>query len=191
MSYFNDVTTNEPGKGKLLISEPFLPDPNFTRTVVLLCEHNQEGTFGFVLNKPSLLRLEDVLEDVGNYNGLLYVGGPVQQDTLHFVHSREDIDGGVEIAQGIFWGGNFEKVLIMLRNNQADARDFRFFLGYSGWGEGQLVDEINQNSWIVSDVASPRQIFEKGIDSLWKEVLREMGGKYKMISNYPIDPRLN
>lgn len=191
MEFFNEGHTFEPQKGRLLISEPFLPDPNFERTVILLCEHNEQGSFGFVLNKPSLLRMSDVLQETGSYSEVLYVGGPVQQDTLHFIHRSTQLEGGIEIAKGIFWGGNFEAVSIMLKQGNDMENDFRFFLGYSGWGAGQLQSELEQNSWIVSDNVTAEQIFDTEPEVLWKEVLKKMGGKYKMFSNYPIDPRLN
>ena len=95
-------------RGDLLISEPFLPDPNFSRTVVLMCEHGEAGSFGFVLNKPSLIKGSDVLEDAESFDATLYVGGPVQQDTLHFIHRRSDlIEGGEEIVKDLQWGGQF------------------------------------------------------------------------------------
>lgn len=191
MINFNEGKQFEPQKGRLLISEPFLPDPNFERTVILLCEHNEQGSFGFVLNKPSLLRMSDVLDDTGSYSEVLYVGGPVQQDTLHFIHRSAELEGGLEIAKGIYWGGNFEAVSAMLKQDLIQSDDFRFFLGYSGWGAGQLQSELEQNSWIVSNKVTPEQIFETEPEILWKEILKNMGGKYKMFSNYPIDPRLN
>lgn len=191
MVFFNEGKTLDPKKGRLLISDPFLPDPNFERTVILLCEHNQQGSFGFILNKPSLLRMTDVIQEIEVSSELLYVGGPVQQDTLHFIHRSSEVDGGLEIADGIFWGGNFETVAMLIKQKQLKSSDFRFFLGYSGWGEGQLNDELETNSWIVSDTVTPQQIFDTEPEILWKEVLKEMGGKFKMFSNYPTDPRLN
>jgi putative transcriptional regulator len=191
MISFNDGHVYEPQRGRLLISEPFLPDPNFERTVILLCEHNEQGSFGFVLNKPSLLHMSDVLQEAGSYSEVLYVGGPVQQDTLHFIHRSSELDGGLQIAEGIYWGGNFEEVSLMLEQDLIKSEDFRFFLGYSGWGAGQLQGEIEQNSWIVSDKVTPEQVFNTDPEILWKEILKNMGGKYKMFSNYPLDPRLN
>ena len=106
MEYFPIYDDNPPKKGDLLISEPFLADPNFERTVIFLCEHNEEGSFGFILNKRSLLRLDEVLEDLPEAEVDLYVGGPVQQNSLHFLHQASSvIDGGVEIVPGISWGG--------------------------------------------------------------------------------------
>jgi len=191
MNYFNFNIHEKPKKGDLLISEPFLPDPNFERTVVLLCEHNEDGSFGFVLNKPSLLKLNDVMEDV-TLEQILYVGGPVQQDTLHFVHRAGSLlEGSMEVNNGIFWGGNYEQLQIMLQNGQLDLNDFKFLVGYSGWGSGQLEKELEEKSWIVSNAAIPKQVFDMEPDRLWKAILSEMGGKFRMMANYPIDPRMN
>ena len=150
MDFNNDFKSPLPAKGDLLISEPFLPDPNFERTVILICEHNEEGSFGFILNKPSLLKFSDVMEEVENYDALIHLGGPVQQDSLHFIHRVGDhLEGGERIAENLYWGGNFEQLTLMLSNNQIAKKDIIFFLGYSGWGEGQLMNEIREKSWIV------------------------------------------
>ena len=188
-----ETNTRIPQKGDFLISEPFLPDPNFERTVVLICEHNEDGTFGLVLNKPSILKFSDVIqeEETRNFNEVLYVGGPVQQDSLHFLHRSPVVEGSLEIRDGLFWGGNYEQLLVMINSGQADPHDFKFFLGYSGWAPGQLLDEMKDNSWIVYNEATPEYVFDTQPDILWREILKNMGGKYRMFSNYPIDPRLN
>jgi putative transcriptional regulator len=192
MNYFNYDTPAIPKKGDLLISEPFLPDPNFERTVVLMCEHNEEGSFGFVLNKPSLLKYSDVIEDANDFNASLYIGGPVQQDTLHFVHRAGGlIEDSVEIGQGIYWGGNYEQLQVLIDTKQLKPEDFKFFIGYSGWGAGQLEMELKEKTWFVYNITTPSEVFDTDPENLWKMVLNNMGGKYKMISNYPIDPRLN
>ncbi len=191
MDYFGYQENIKPAKGDLLISEPFLPDPNFERTVVLLCEHNEDGSFGFILNKPSLLKYSDVMED-SSYDEILYVGGPVEQDTMHVLHAMGDLlEGSIQLGNDVYWGGNFEQLQIMINNNQIDPAAFKFFLGYSGWSAGQLEMELQEKTWIISNQARKDQVFDTKPDKLWKNVLNEMGGKYKMISNYPIDPRLN
>ncbi len=188
-SYRNDL---EPARGRLLISEPFLPDPNFERTVILLCEHNDEGSFGFVMNKASDLVFEDVVDEAPSSQEKLYVGGPVQQDTLHFLHRLGDkIEDGIEIAKGLYWGGNFEQVIAMIDTGQVDSTTFRFFLGYSGWGKGQLDKEIEENSWIVAREPDSKLLFNAEPDELWQVVLKDMGGRFEMFSKYPIDPRMN
>jgi len=179
-------------KGGLLISEPYLPDPNFERTVILLCEHNEEGSLGFVLNKPSSLKLEDVLDEVQGFEAPLYTGGPVQQDTLHFIHKTKDIFSDYRtVNDGLYWGGNFDELLSFINVRKVNSDDFRFFIGYSGWGPGQLESEIEENSWIIYNNATPEQVFGLSPDNLWRSVLKSMGGEYRVISNYPTDPRLN
>ncbi|GJM28266.1 MAG: UPF0301 protein [Cyclobacteriaceae bacterium] len=190
--YFHSGVCVTPKRGDLLISEPFLPDPNFERTVVLMCENNEDGSIGFILNKPSLVNLGDVFEDLDNFNKKLLVGGPVQQDSMHFIHrSLSTVDGGTRIGEGIFWGGNFEKLRILMQENRVDPADVLYFLGYSGWAPGQLDEELRENSWIVSPAATAAQVFDLDPELLWQEVLKNMGGKYRMFSNYPTDPRLN
>ena len=186
--YRNKIT---PEKGRLLISEPFLPDPNFERTVVLLCEHNEEGSFGFVLNKPSILKVSEVMEDLAEMENLVYVGGPVQQDTLHFIHRNAALENAVEIVNKIYWGGAFESLMLLVESKQLNAADVRFFLGYSGWGPGQLEAELDQDSWIVCDYLTDQLLFDTGSDVMWRKALENMGGRFSMYSNYPVDPRLN
>jgi len=182
----------EPKKGDLLISEPFLADPNFSRTVILLCEHNEEGSFGFVLNKPAKITIDELIEGVGKRKDSIYIGGPVQQNTLQFIHKNDRlIEGGVQISDEIFWGGNFEQMLAMMESDLIQQKDIKFFVGYSGWAAGQLKGELEVNSWIISRNVSVEQVFETDVESLWKEVLNTMGGKYKIVANFPVDPRLN
>ena len=182
----------EPQKGDLLISEPFLADPNFSRTVIFLCEHNEEGSFGFVLNKPAKVGLNELIEGVGEREDKIFVGGPVQQNALQFIHRNEGlIEGGVEVIDGLFWGGDFEQMLTMMEGKLIKPDDIKFFIGYSGWAGGQLKGELEMNSWIISRSVDIDQIFNTDVESLWKEVLNTMGGKYKIVANFPVDPRLN
>lgn len=191
MDFFKYKNKIKAEKGKLLISEPFLPDPNFERTIILLCENNAEGSFGFVLNKPSLANVSDVMDDIKNFNTPAMVGGPVQQDTLHYLHRYRGIDDAVEILDGVYWGGSFERILFLLETKQLPHKDIRFFLGYSGWSPSQLEEELEQDSWIVSDQASEELIFDTDPEFMWKKTLKIMGGRFSVYSNYPKDPRLN
>ena len=85
----------------------------------------------------------------------------------------------------------FEELKILIDGGQLDESGFRFFIGYSGWGVGQLENEINENSWIVTKALSADELLQTDSEVLWKQVLKAMGGKYEMFSNYPTDPRLN
>jgi putative transcriptional regulator len=191
MEFFNYTNQIKPKKGCILVSEPFLPDPNFERTIILLCEHNAEGSFGFVLNKPSQAKIIDLIEGMKNFDATVYVGGPVQQDTLHYIHRFDTLEDAVEIGDGIYWGGNFEQLNLMLLSQQVEVADLKFFLGYSGWSEGQLEEELKANSWIVSDQVDEKLIFETDAEVMWQKALKAMGGRFSVYSNYPVDPRLN
>lgn len=191
MEFFKYRNKIKPEKGRLLVSEPFLPDPNFERTVVLLCEHNEEGSFGFVLNKPSILKVNEVMEDISLLDNLVYVGGPVQQDTLHFIHRNAILENAVEIVDHVYWGGSFENLMLLCETHQIAAKDIRFFLGYSGWGPGQLDSELDEDSWIVCDYVTEQLLFDTGPEKMWRKALENLGGRFSVYSNYPVDPRLN
>jgi len=191
MDFFDFANKLKPQAGRLLVSEPYLPDPNFERTIILICEHNEDGTVGFILNKPSLSKLGDLITDLGKLQNYVGIGGPVQQDTLHFIHRHPNIDGAIEVAEKIYWGGEFEQVIEKIETNQLNSDDIKFFLGYSGWSLGQLEEEIKVNSWIVSGLVSEELIFETAEGEMWKKTLKNMGGKFSMYSNYPVDPSMN
>lgn len=182
--------------GALLISQPFLGDPNFERSVVLLCRHEpDEGSFGLVLNRASNLTLGDVLElPLGEASPAaplpLHLGGPVQPNTLHYLHQRADLPDATNLGQGAYWGGDFEVLLGLLQAGEVGAADVRLYAGYSGWGAGQLEAEIGQKVWIVHPPAAGK-VFTLTTDAFWQAILREKGGRFKALSNYPIDPRLN
>jgi putative transcriptional regulator len=180
-----------PAKGKVLIAEPFLGDPNFERSVVLLCEHNESGSFGFVLNQTTQLTIKDVIEEEIYVPVPLQVGGPVEHNTLHFIHRLGSlVEDTLTVTDGLYWGGDFEQIKSLLNMGKITQQDVRFFIGYSGWGSGQLDNELKQNAWIVTD-ADANFIFTTPTDQLWRGILRRMDGKYKSIANYPTDPRLN
>lgn len=191
MDFFKYRNRIPPEKGRLLISEPFLPDPNFVRTVVLLCEHNEEGSFGFVLNRLADVRASEILDELTKFDHPVFIGGPVQQDTLHFIHRSKSIEGGEPVAEGIYWGGSFEQVTFLADTGQLNPDEIRFFLGYSGWGPGQLEEELEQDTWIVCDYVNEELLFATEPDLMWRKALKDMGGKYSVFANYPLDPSLN
>ncbi len=177
-------------QGNCLIAEPFLEGDEFTRSVVLLCEHqDSRGSFGLVLNKPSELKVNDVVDSL-NTQQTLFVGGPVEKNTLHFLHTIPEIENSIPLKDGVFWGGDYEQIKLLDIRGSISSANIRFFMGYSGWGQNQLKSEIQQNSWIITDT-NLKQLFETNPEDLWAEILKEMGGKYRLFSNYPIDPRLN
>lgn len=180
-----------PSRGTLLIANPFLKDPNFSRTVIFLCEHTEEGSFGFVLNKKYPKTLEELVPDLHVTDFPVYMGGPVQKDALHFLHQYPQlISGGEEVMKNIYWGGNFESLLINLKSNDIEKEGIRFFIGYSGWSKGQLNDELKEESWLTVK-ATRKLIFDTKPEDIWKDSLKHLGGNYEMMINFPIDPQLN
>jgi len=186
------LNTLTPESGRLLISEPFMMDPNFKRSVILITEHHEDGTTGFVLNHQSENLLGDLLPDLAYSELPVYMGGPVATDTLHFIHRcPEKIDGGLEMKNGIYWGGDFDIVKELINNYQLNADEIRFFTGYSGWSAGQLNEELEEDTWIVADKFNVDMIFASTDHNLWKEVVTGLGQRYAHIANFPENPMLN
>lgn len=180
-----------PEPGILLIADPFLKDPNFMRTVIFLCEHQEEGSFGFVVNKQFEQTLDELMEGFDGQRIPVYYGGPVQMDTIHFLHQYpEKIPGGTQVMKGVYWGGDFNVLAEMVKNGEVDFNKVRFFIGYSGWGSGQLSDELKEKSWLTVS-ATRKLIFHKEPADIWKDSLIHLGGGYEMMINFPIDPQLN
>lgn len=187
----NQLNKLEPAKGRLLISEPLLEDPNFKRTIILLCEHDENGSFGFVLNRSMDMSVTDFIDDMPETDAMVGFGGPVQNNALFYIHTLgERIEGSHPILNGLYMGGEFEALQQAVRDGEADSSNVRFFVGYSGWGAGQLGEEMEANSWIVvkSDVPT---IMNADSEEDWGGILRSMGSKYSILANFPKDPSLN
>lgn len=181
----------QPAAGILLIADPFLKDPNFLRTVVILCEHKPEGSFGLVLNKQIEQTLGELISDLEGFDLPVYYGGPVQMNTIHFLHQYPDlIPDAQKIGNDIYWGGNFESLSALIKNKSIDPGKIKFFVGYSGWGDGQLSDELKEKSWLTVS-ATKNLVFNTSQDEIWKGSLQHLGGDYEMMINFPIDPQLN
>tara|TARA_R110002167_G_scaffold335521_1_gene542837 strand:- start:1485 stop:2045 length:561 start_codon:yes stop_codon:yes gene_type:complete len=186
------MLTQTPKKGKLLIAEPTLTgDVSFNRSVVLLAEHNEDGSVGFILNKPLEYNISDLVSEI-NIPFQVYNGGPVEQDNLYFIHKVPHlIENSVEISDGIYWGGDFEKTIDLINNKLISEEDIRFFLGYSGWSSLQLDQELSSKSWIVLKNEYESAIIQKSSVAFWKEKMIELGGNYLLWSNAPENPNLN
>ncbi len=181
-----------PKKGHLLIAEPStLSDISFNRSVVLLAEHNVDGSLGFILNKPLGYTINDLLPEI-EASFKVYNGGPVEQDNLYFIHNiPEIIPNSVEISNGIYWGGDYETTKYLINTGKIDKNNIRFFLGYSGWSANQLEMELQENAWIVSENSLQKELLSKSSDQFWKEKIIEQGGEYVLFSNAPENPMLN
>jgi len=180
-----------PAKGMLLISEPVLSDFYFNRSVVLLADHNEEGSFGLIINKPSDLKLSDISDDFSGINSRLFIGGPVKTDSIYFIHTRGDIiTGSSRIMEGLYWGGQAHELKDLILKKKISEIEIRFFIGYSGWKAGQLNDEYNAQSWIAAATNSEK-VLRSEPTGMWRNLLKSLGKEYAMWANYPADPTLN
>ncbi|WP_299439328.1 YqgE/AlgH family protein [uncultured Aquimarina sp.] len=182
----------QPGKGHLLIAEPsIIGDVSFNRSVVLLADHSDQGSIGFIMNKPLDYVLSDLVPEV-EAEFKIYNGGPVEQDNLYFIHKIPNlIPNSVEISSGIYWGGDFSVVSELIAQNKITSNEIRFFLGYSGWDAEQLIQELEANSWVIVKNTYEKNIIGKSYDTFWKEKMIELGGEYLLWSNAPEDPSYN
>lgn len=188
---FQPSNPHPPAKGRLLVSEPFLPDPYFRRTVVLLCDHNEEGSFGFVLNRRMDLTINDLMQDFPPINSRVGIGGPVQSGELYFLHTLgAHVPGSAEVIDGVSMGGDYEQLRALLATDPRLSKHVRFFVGYSGWGPEQLQKELGERSWLVTP-ATKRRIMDPRADHLWRDTLRGMGKAFAPLANFPEDPSLN
>jgi len=190
---FIQIKSNKlkPAKGRLLLSEPFMSDYYFGRSVILLAEHDDKGSFGIIMNKPVTVGFNEVLKDFPDFDSPIYLGGPVETNSLFYVHSLGDkIEGSVEITSNLFWGGDIETIKEMILLKTIQPGDIRFFIGYSGWGANQLDAELKRNSWIILRSAKLDLL---SIDPMmmWESLMNSMGKEYSYWTKFPIDPTVN
>ncbi len=177
--------------GTLLVAEPYLPDASFHRKVVLLCEHSQSHSFGLVLNQKHDTVLDSMIGGESIEEIPLFSGGPVDPTIMQFLHRRPDlIPGGVEICKNLYWAGDFDKAIQAIVNREIGFEDIKFYIGYSGWDAGQLEREMTTNSWHLAK-ANSNYVFDTPYQELWRKVLFDKGGDYRVLSTYPEDPSWN
>lgn len=183
--------TLKPKQGRLLIAKPsILNDFSFKRSTILLTEHSEKSSVGFILNKPTQYVLKDLIPEI-DCEFLVYQGGPVEQENLYFIHRIPDLlEGSIALSNGMFWGGNFEQLKNVLVTNRIKSSEIRFFLGYSGWGSSQLEEELKTESWFVSE-NDFTNILAVNYELLWKKKLLQKGGEYSLWANAPEDIQMN
>lgn len=178
--------------GDILIAQPFMEDGNFKRSVIGITEHRNDGSVGFILNKPINIQLQELVQGVdSDENFSVYFGGPVASDTIHYMHNvGELLEDSTKIKNGLYWGGNFEKLIFLIQSGLIRKNNIRFYIGYSGWSEGQLENELSTGSWIVSEWFS-NYTFQSKAKKLWEEALSHKGDKYSVIAQIPSKKNLN
>ncbi|GCB34376.1 YqgE/AlgH family protein [Bacteroides faecalis] len=180
-----------PSRGKILISEPFLRDTTFGRSVILLIDHTEEGSMGLIINKRLPLFTNDIIKEFQYLDDIpLYKGGPVATDTLFYLHTLSDIPGALTVSKGLYLNGDFDEIKkYILQENNVNV-PIRFFLGYSGWEGEQLGNEIKENTWLVSEEEND-YLLNTNIKGMWKQSLEKLGSKYETWSRFPQVPSLN
>ena len=194
MTLFQVESNKEfPRQGSLLIAAPFLRDYQFSRTVILMVEHNEEGSMGIILNKnfSNLMTLNEVVPELASLPPIpLYKGGPVGRDTLFYLHTLSYLKDALPLGNGLYLNGDFNQMQQYILSGAPTQGVARFFMGYAGWQKGQLKQEMMQNTWIVNN-ESQVNLLNMYLRDLWQEALFDMGGKYMIWSRYPKYPFMN
>lgn len=176
--------------GNVLIAEPFLEGKYFSRSVIFVVEHDEKGSIGFVLNKPMIYSTSDLVTELAGVDFPVYIGGPVEQNELYYIHSHPELSDALHISNGIYWGGDFVHLTRMLKEGNILPGEIRFFSGYSGWEAGQLNRELEENTWMIGDV-SRQDVLELSAECLWEKSMSELGERYRIWANFPKDPIMN
>lgn len=180
-----------PQKGDLLLSEPFLIDDNFSRAVILICETTDDGAFGLILNQTLDLKLLEFMQNVGKFDSIVGIGGPVDQEQLFFIHSFPDLTAAISITDNFYLGGDFDELIEKVALGIYPSDEVRFFIGYTGWSKGQLQNEIAEKTWIVTKPPAGFSVYKTKDEQLWEIILKSLGGKYKQMASFPINPNEN
>lgn len=177
--------------GDILIAKPFLQDGYFKRAVVYMSEHTLEGSLGFVINKPQGLLLRDIFPHLKNGNFPLFEGGPVSTNQLFYTHTLGlKLSDSKQITKGVYWGGNFFELCHLIEHGKISAKQIRFYIGYSGWSEGQLVAELESGSWDYQ-AANYDALVQLPPNQLWANELIKIDTGYRAFTDFPFDPSLN
>ena len=194
MEFPEDFKNKQYGKGSLLIANPVLPDPNFSRSVILLCNHNDQGSFGLVINRSSQLKATDLFSEIDilkSHDEKVYIGGPVSQSMVFYLYrSGKDVIGLDKICSGVYLGSNLETLESLYLDIENPEENIRFYLGYSGWSGGQLDGEMEQNSWLVQD-ANEQLVFLDSVNLIWPKAVNSLGEKYQYLTKAPVNPQWN
>lgn len=180
-------------KGIFLVADPKLRDPNFSQTVVLLCEHNDEGTLGVVVNRPTSLRLSEAIPKIDGTQStadVIYSGGPVQPDHIMTLYRAEEkVPEAEHVADGMYLGGSLSILEEMLASSSS-TNSIRAYVGYAGWGSNQLEFELGESSWKLVP-ADQKFVFDMEPARVWSTLLASLGEEYSIYARMPADPSMN
>ncbi|MCK9638606.1 MAG: YqgE/AlgH family protein [Prolixibacteraceae bacterium] len=180
----------KPRQGRVLIAEPFLPGDYFSRSTVLLVQCSEEGDVGFILNKPTDLLVKDLFKGFPDFDANAFLGGPVSNDKLFFLHTLGDkIPDSLQVSGDLFWSGNFDHLTSLISAGLVEEEEVRFFLGYAGWSAGQLAAEIADHSWVV--IEPTIETILSSDENFWNDSVQSIGGNALLWQNFPENPELN
>lgn len=180
-------------EGSILIASPLLHDYHFTRSVILMVAHDSEGSMGIVMNKRfegpyTLNMMVPELKDAPTIP--VFLGGPMERDTLFFIHTLSTLKGALPLGNGLYLNGDFEYIKdYILRGNPVEGC-IRFFTGYAGWSHDQLQQEIEDNSWIIGK-SNPLNFLRNQYRNFWVNCMNDLGQPYRFWAKYPLIPSLN
>ena len=177
--------------GNVLISEPFMNDFHFRRSVILIIDHNEEGSLGVIFNKRLTIPFNEIVQGFPEFKADVYLGGPVETDRIFFIHTiGEMIPDSYKISEGLYWSGNVNALKAMIKMNLIKPHEVRFYVGYAGWEGGQLRNELKANTWLVGKF-STKQLLTTIPGKMWKNFVRQMGKRYMLWDKFPVNPSEN
>lgn len=183
--------TLNPVIGDVLISEPFMNDFYFRRSVILIIDHNEEGSLGVIINKRLTIPFNEIVQGFPEFKADVYLGGPVETDRIFFIHTvGEMIPDSHKISDGLYWSGNINVLKSMIKMDLIKPHEVRFYVGYAGWDGGQLRNELKANTWLVGKFSS-KQLLTTMPGKMWKSFVRQMGKRYMLWDKFPVNPSEN
>jgi len=178
-------------EGNILVSHPLMHDHFFRRSVIYLTNHSQDGALGFMLNYKTNYKIRDIKPEIKNGNFPIYEGGPVAKNQLFYIHKLgNNLSDSIKIKNDIYFGGDFYQLMHMLEHGKIKPYEIRFFVGYSGWGGGQLENEIKSNHWLINNKVESA-FFGNDAQDLWRLQLTEIKNSFGVFAEFGNDPSLN
>lgn len=183
--------TLNPVIGDVLISEPFMNDFYFRRSVILLIDHNEEGCLGVIFNKRLTIPFNEIVQGFPEFNADVYLGGPVETDRIFFIHTvGEMIPDSHLISNGLYWSGNISVLKSMIKMDLIKPHEVRFYVGYAGWDGGQLRNELKANTWVVGRFTA-KQLLRTMPGKMWSDFVKQIGKRYALWDKFPVNPSEN
>jgi putative transcriptional regulator len=183
--------TLNPAIGNVLISEPFMNDFYFRRSVILIIDHNEEGSLGVIINKRLTIPFNEIVQGFPEFKADVYLGGPVETDRIFFIHTvGEMIPDSHKISDGLYWSGNVNALKAMIKMNLIKPHEVRFYVGYAGWDGGQLRNELKANTWVVGRFTA-KQLLRTMPGKMWSDFVKQIGKRYALWDKFPVNPSEN